>query len=72
MALIRALLGFRIQVDGRNVSNIMSRVAMGTGIISKILSILDEIPNGQYLFEEALMLRDSLLSSLSSILCNSE
>ena len=57
-------------MDGRIINNIKSRVAKGTGIISKILSILDGIPFGQYYFEVALILRDSLL--LSSILCNSE
>ena len=63
-------LGDILSVDGRNINNIKSRVAKGTGIISKILSILDGIPFGQYYFEVALILRDSLL--LSSILCNSE
>ena len=63
-------LGDTISVDGRNISNIKSRVAKGIGIISKIQSILDGIPFGKYHFEVALILRDSLL--LSSILCNSE
>ena len=63
-------LGDLISVDGRNVKNIKSRVAKGTGIISKILSILDGIPFGQYYYEVAMILRNSLL--LSSLLCNSE
>ena len=63
-------LGDTISEDGRNIHNIKSRVAKGTGIISKILSILDGVPFGQYYFEVALILRESLL--LSSILCNSE
>ena len=63
-------LGDIISVDGRNINNIKARVTKGTGIVSKILSILDGIPFGQYYFEVALILRSSLL--LSSILCNSE
>ena len=41
-------LGDVITVDGRNIQNIKSRVAKATGIISKILLILDGIPFGQY------------------------
>ena len=44
-------LGDLISVDGRNVKNMKARVAKGTGIISKILSILDGIPFGQYYYE---------------------
>ena len=63
-------LGDIISVDGRNVKNIKARVAKSTGIISRILSILDGIPFGQYFYEVAIILRNSLL--LSSLLCNSE
>ena len=63
-------LGDIISVDGRNLKNIKSRVAKSTGIISRILSILNGIPFGQYFYEVAIILRNSLL--LSSLLCNSE
>ena len=63
-------LGDIISVDGRNIKNIKARVAKGKGINSRILSILDGIPFGQYYFEVALILRSSLL--VSSMLCNSE
>ena len=63
-------LGDIVSVDGRNIKNIKARVAKGKGINSRILSILDGIPFGQYYFEVALILRNSLL--VSSMLCNSE
>ena len=63
-------LGDIISVDGRNIRNIKARVSKARGIISRILSILDGIPFGQYYFEVALILRGSLL--ISSLLCNSE
>ena len=63
-------LGDILSVDGKNVNNIKARVAKATGIISRILSILEGIPFGQYYFEVAIILRNSLL--VSSILCNSE
>ena len=42
----------------------------GTGIVNKIMTMLDGIPFGQFYFEVALILRNSLL--VSSMLCNSE
>ena len=63
-------LGDIISVDGRNIKNIKARVAKGKGINSRIMSILNGIPFGQYYFEVALILRNSLL--VSSLLCNSE
>ena len=63
-------LGDIISVDGRNIKNIKARVSKGKGINSRILSILDGIPFGQYHFEVAMILRNSLL--VSSMLCNSE
>ena len=63
-------LGDIISIDGRNIQNIKARVAKSSGIISRILSILDGIPFGQYFYEVAIILRNSLL--LSSLLCNSE
>ena len=63
-------LGDIISVIGRNIKNIKARVAKGKGINSRILSILNGIPFGQYFFEVALILRNSLL--VSSLLCSSE
>ena len=59
-----------IATDGRNKKNIKSRIAKGTGIVNKILNILDRIPFGKHYFEVGVLLRDSLL--ISSILFNSE
>ena len=56
--------------DGRNMKNILARAAKGTGIVSQIMCILEEIFFGKYYFEVAVVLRNSLL--LSSILVNSE
>ena len=42
----------------------------GTGIVNKIMTMLDGIPFGQFYFEVALILRNSLL--VSSMMCNSE
>ena len=53
-----------------NIKNVKARVAKGIGIVSKILSILEGIPFGQFYFEVAVILRDSLL--VSSMLSNSE
>ena len=63
-------LGDVISTDGRNIKNVKARVAKGIGIVSKILSILEGIPFGQFYFEVAVILRDSLL--VSSMLSNSE
>ena len=63
-------LGHVISRDGRNINNIRARVSKGTGIVNKIITMLDGIPFGIYYFEAAVILRDSLLAS--SVLCNSE
>ena len=63
-------LGHVISNDGRNINNIKARVNKGTGIVKKILTMLDGIPFGYFYFEAAVILRDSLLAS--SVLCNSE
>ena len=63
-------LGDIISADGRNIKNIKARVAKGKGIISRILSILEGIPFGDFYFEMAVILRESLL--VSSMLSNSE
>ena len=63
-------LGDVISRDGRNIKNIQSRVNKGTGIVRKILTILDGIPFGKYHYEAGIILRNSLL--VSSVLFNSE
>ena len=47
-----------------------ARVNKGTGIVRKILTLLDGIPFGKYHFEAGVLLRNSLL--VSSMLFNSE
>ena len=63
-------LGDIIFKDGKNIKNFKARVNKGTGIVNKIINMLDGIPFGQFYFEVALILRNSLL--VSSMLCNSE
>ena len=63
-------LGDIISTDGRNIKNIKARVAKGKGIVSRIMTILEGIPMGEFYFEIAMILRNSLL--VSSMLCNSE
>ena len=63
-------LGDVISVDGRNIKNVKARVAKGKGIAKKILTILEGIPFGDFYFETAVLLRETLL--ISSMLCNSE
>ena len=63
-------LGDVIATDGRNMKNIKSRIAKGTGIVNKILNMLDGIPFGKHYFEVGVLLRDILL--VNSILFNSE
>ena len=63
-------LGDVISTDGRNIKNIKTRILKGKGINSRILTILDGIPYGQFYFEVAILLRNSLL--VSSMLTNTE
>ena len=63
-------LGDLISVDGRNIKNIKARIAKGTGIVTKILAMLEGIPLGKQYFKVGTILRDSLLTS--SMLLNSE
>ena len=63
-------LGDVLSTDGRNIKNVRARVAKGKGIVSRILSMLDGIPFGEFYFEIAAILRESLL--VSSMLSNSE
>ena len=63
-------LGDLISKDGRNILNIKSRAAKGTGIVNKIMTMLNNLPIGRRYFEIAMILRDSLF--ISSMLFNSE
>ena len=63
-------LGDILSEDGRNMKNILARVSKGVGITNNIMSILEEICFGNYHFEVAVQLRNSLF--ISSLLCNSE
>ena len=63
-------LGDIISTDGKNLKNIKARVAKGTGIISKIITMMEGIPFGKFYYQVGIILRNSLL--VSSLLCNSE
>ena len=63
-------LGDVISVDGRNMKNIKTRTNKGTGVVNRIMTILEGIPCGKQYFKVGIILRDSLL--VSSMLFNSE
>ena len=63
-------LGDVISKDGKNIKNIKARIAKGTGIVNKILTILDGIHFGKHFFKVGVLLRNTLL--VSSVLFNSE
>ena len=63
-------LGDIISNDGRNIKNIKARVNKGTGIVTRIMTLLEGIPFGKFYFEVAVTLRNSM--PVSSVLCNSE
>ena len=41
-------LGDILSTDGRNIKNVKARVSKGTGIISRILAMLEGIPFGPF------------------------
>ena len=63
-------LGDIIDSSGNIEATIESRQKKGDGIISEILSLIDEIPLGKYKVEVALRLREAML--LNGVLFNSE
>ena len=63
-------LGDIISTDGKNLKNIKARVTKGTGIISKIITMMEGIPFGKFYYQVGIILINSLL--VSSVLCNSE
>ena len=59
-----------MEFDTSAAQLVKSKIAMGNGIVSKIMTILDAFPFGSHHFEIGLILSDSLMTS--SLLCNSE
>ena len=63
-------LGEILSSDGGLSANIEERCKKGTGIVNKIISILNEVSFGQFYFEMAFLFRQSML--INSMLCNVE
>ena len=63
-------LGDVIREDGKNSSNIKSRVKKGMGIVTRIMDVLKTISFGQKYFEIARTLREAEL--INGILTNAE
>ena len=63
-------LGDILSSDGKNSKNIKSRISKGVGIISQLMNLLDEVSFGPYLFEIAMMLRESML--INGVTTNAE
>ena len=63
-------LGDILRQDGKNTSNIASRVKKGMGIVTKILDILKTVSYGRSYFEMATALREAEL--INGILTNVE
>ena len=63
-------LGDVMQNNGKNDKNIVARMKKGRGAINQICQLLKDLCLGQYYFEAANILRNSLL--LSTLLTNSE
>ena len=63
-------LGDIVSHDGSNQKNVKSRIGKGLGLISQIINILETVSFGNYYFEIAMTLRESMF--LNAILTNSE
>ena len=63
-------LGYLINSNGSNKSNIAAKRGKGIGCVKQILSILEDITFGHHKYRIAVLLRNSLL--INSILYNSE
>ena len=63
-------LGDIISVDGKNAKNIAARAAKAQGIIKQLKNILDEMTFGKFIFEVAVVLRNSIF--INGILTNLE
>ena len=56
--------------NGCNNKNIENRRKKGLGLVAQVMSLLDSVSLGYYLFETAMILRESIF--LNGIMCNSE
>ena len=63
-------LGDIISVDGKNTKNITARVAKAQGIVKQLRSIFEEMSYGIFIFEVAIILRNSLF--INGLLTNME
>ena len=63
-------LGDILSSDGKNTKNIKDRISKGVGIIANIFNLLEVISFGQYHFEIAVLLRNSML--INGTLTNAE
>ena len=63
-------LGDIFRDDGRNLSNVKSRVNKGIGLITEIYNILENISFGHHYFDIAKILREARL--INAILTNAE
>ena len=63
-------LGDLISIDGKNIKNVRARINKGSGIVNRILTMLNGIPFGRQYFKVGIILRNCLL--VSSMLFNSE
>ena len=63
-------LGDILSCDGRNTKNIKDRISKGVGIMANIFNLLEVISFGQFHFEIAVLLRNSML--INGILTNAE
>ena len=63
-------LGDILSCDGKNTKNIKDRISKGVGIIANIFNLLEVISFGQFHFEIAILLRNSML--INGTLTNAE
>ena len=63
-------LGDILSSDGKNTKNIKNRISKGMGIISQINLILEDISFGPYMFQIAILLRESMF--INGMLTNAE
>ena len=63
-------LGDLISSSGKEKQNLITRKEKGFGIVTEILSILEEVPLGKFKIQIALVLRQAMF--LNGILFNSE
>ena len=63
-------LGQVLSSDGSNTKNIVNLTSKGTGMVNKIMNILNHMPGGKHHFELAVIFQNSYL--ISSMLSCSE